>query len=53
MAHRLSVEEILTQIRKAAPFIEGVTVSGGEATIQLPFLIALLAQSKPILNCSI
>ena len=46
MAQRLSVEEILAQIRKAAPFIEGVTVSGGEATTQLPFLIALFTAIK-------
>ena len=46
MAQRYSVEEILAQIRKAAPFIEGITVSGGEATTQLPFLIALFSAIK-------
>ena len=45
MAQRLSVEEILAQVHKAAPFIEGVTVSGGEATT-LPFLIALFTAIK-------
>jgi pyruvate-formate lyase-activating enzyme len=29
-----------------APFIEGITVSGGEATTQLPFLIALFTAIK-------
>lgn len=46
MAHRLSVEEILSQIRKSAPFIEGITVSGGEATTQLPFLVTLFSAIK-------
>ncbi len=46
MAQRFSVEEILTQVRKSAPFIEGITVSGGEATTQLPFLIALFTAIK-------
>ena len=52
MAHRLSVEEILSQIRKSAPFIEGITVSGGEATTQLPFLVTLFTAIKadPDLN---
>lgn len=46
MAHRFSVDEILTQLSKSAPFIEGITVSGGEATTQLPFLVALFTAIK-------
>lgn len=46
MAQRLSVAEIVAQIRQVAPFIEGITVSGGEATTQLPFLIALFSTLK-------
>lgn len=46
MAQQMNVEEILQHIRKAAPFIEGITVSGGEATTQLPFLLALFAAIK-------
>lgn len=46
MAQRLSVEEILEQVRKVAPFIDGITVSGGEATTQLPFLVALFTALK-------
>lgn len=46
MAQRYSVEEILAQVRKASPFIEGITASGGEATTQLPFLIALFSAIK-------
>lgn len=46
MAKTMSVEEIISQIAAAAPFIEGVTVSGGEATTQLPFIEALFRQLK-------
>ena len=46
MAQRYSVEEIVAQVRKVAPFIEGITVSGGEATTQLPFVIALFTAIK-------
>lgn len=34
-----SVQEILERIRTAAPFISGITVSGGEASLYAPFLI--------------
>ena len=40
-ARRLAVAEVLERIRPAAPFLSGVTVSGGEATMQAPFLRAL------------
>lgn len=43
MAQSMSVEEVVAKIRKAALFIEGITVSGGEATLQLPFLLALFS----------
>lgn len=46
MAQRYSVEEMVAQIRKVAPFISGITVSGGEATTQLPFLVALFSTLK-------
>jgi pyruvate-formate lyase-activating enzyme len=35
---RRSVEELLIEIRRAAPFIRGITASGGEATQQPTFL---------------
>jgi pyruvate formate lyase activating enzyme len=37
----LSVDDLLVEIRRAAPFIRGVTASGGEATQQPEFLRAL------------
>ncbi|XWJ91676.1 YjjW family glycine radical enzyme activase [Phytobacter ursingii] len=48
MAQALSVEEVLAHVHKAAMFIEGITVSGGEATTQLPFLVALFSALKTI-----
>ncbi len=52
MALTLSVDDVLAQIQKVALFIEGITVSGGEATTQLPFLIALFSalKSRPTLR---
>ncbi|EKS7813605.1 YjjW family glycine radical enzyme activase [Edwardsiella piscicida] len=41
MALSLSVDDVLMQLRRQAVFIKGITVSGGEATLQLPFLLAL------------
>lgn len=46
MAQTMSVEDVLKQISRAAPFIEGITVSGGEATTQLPFICELFATLK-------
>ncbi len=37
-AVRMSVEDLLVEIRHAAPFLSGITVSGGEATQQADFL---------------
>lgn len=39
--HHVSVDDLLVSIRRAAPFIRGVTVSGGEATAQPEFLRCL------------
>jgi len=43
---RLGVDELLVDIRRAAPFISGVTASGGEATQQPAFLHELFAEVK-------
>ncbi|MDQ7992665.1 MAG: YjjW family glycine radical enzyme activase [Propionicimonas sp.] len=37
-ARRLAVDDVLALLRPAAPFLSGVTVSGGEATRQVIFL---------------
>jgi pyruvate-formate lyase-activating enzyme len=43
--HR-TVDDLLAEIRRAAPFISGVTASGGEATRQPAFLRALFTAIK-------
>jgi len=40
-ARHLAVADLLALIRPAAPFLSGVTVTGGEATMQAPFVRAL------------
>ncbi len=52
MVQRLSVSDILEIARKNKPFLNGITVSGGEATLQLKFVIALFTAVKadPDLN---
>jgi pyruvate formate lyase activating enzyme len=42
----LTVDDLLDQVRRAAPFIRGLTASGGEATQQPAFLHALFAAIK-------
>ncbi len=39
-ARQATVGELLEDVRKLAPFLSGVTVSGGEATLQAPFVAA-------------
>lgn len=43
---RTTVDELLVKIRKAAPFISGITVSGGEATQQAEFVHAIFTAVK-------
>ena len=40
------VDDLLGQIRRAAPFLSGLTVSGGEATMQASFVADLFAAVK-------
>ncbi|ANS85580.1 [Formate-C-acetyltransferase]-activating enzyme [Vibrio scophthalmi] len=41
-----TVEQMLAIIRKQQFFISGITISGGEATVQLPFIIELFKAIK-------
>ncbi|MFQ2414626.1 YjjW family glycine radical enzyme activase [Aeromonas caviae] len=43
---QMSVAEVLALLRRYGPLLTGVTVSGGEATTQLPFVIALCTAIK-------
>lgn len=44
--HQMSVAEGLALLRRYGPLLTGITVSGGEATTQLPFVVALFAAIK-------
>ncbi|WP_270835960.1 YjjW family glycine radical enzyme activase [Aeromonas sp. QDB30] len=42
----MTVDDVLALLRRYGPLLTGVTVSGGEATTQLPFVIALFTAIK-------
>ena len=42
----MSVPEVIEQIRLAMPYISGITVSGGEATLQYEFVFELFKEIK-------
>jgi pyruvate-formate lyase-activating enzyme len=42
----MSVPEVLEEIRAAMPYISGITVSGGEATVQHEFVAELFSEIK-------
>ncbi len=46
MARQYSVAEVLELLREHLPFLSGVTVSGGEPTMQLKFVIELFKAIK-------
>ncbi len=46
MVSQYSVDQVLDIIRKHQVFLSGITVSGGEATLQLKFVTALFAAIK-------
>jgi len=41
---QMTVEDVLAEIHRSAPYIEGITTSGGECTLQNEFLIALFTE---------
>lgn len=45
-----SVEELFLEVKSVSPFIEGITVSGGEATLNIPFLTELFKRVKSELH---
>ena len=46
MSREMSVDEVLDIIRENAAFLDGITASGGEATMHLKFLFALFEAVK-------
>lgn len=46
MTHTYDLDEMVAIVRANRPFLTGVTVSGGEATLQLKFVAALFACIK-------
>ena len=47
-ARTLDVPEVLDEIRSAMPYISGVTVSGGEATVQHEYVLKLFKEIKTL-----
>ncbi len=45
-AKALSIDEVITRIKNSMPYISGITVSGGEATIQFEFIEELFKTIK-------
>jgi pyruvate-formate lyase-activating enzyme len=45
-ANEMSVPEVLEEIRASMPYISGITVSGGEATVQHEFVAELFKEMK-------
>ena len=44
----MTVGDVMAEIRRAAPYIEGITTSGGECTLQNEFLIELFTEAKKL-----
>ena len=42
----MSIDDVLNQIRQSMPYISGVTISGGEATVQHEFVAQLFRELK-------
>lgn len=45
-AYDWTVDDVLRRVREAMPYITGITVSGGEATLQHEFLLAFFTRVK-------
>lgn len=45
-----SVNQLFEEIKKVSPFIQGITVSGGECTLNAGFLVELFSKVKKELN---
>lgn len=43
---RFTSDELFEEIKKASPFLSGISCSGGEASLQIPFLTELFSKVK-------
>lgn len=49
---KMSTDDIINEVTNYKPFIQGITVSGGECTLQEDFLISLFTKAKSLgLTC--
>ena len=44
----MTVEDVMKEVRRSAPYISGITTSGGECTLQNEFLIQLFTQVRDL-----
>ncbi|MBQ6121869.1 MAG: radical SAM protein, partial [Clostridia bacterium] len=44
----MSVEDVMKEVRRAAPYIQGITTSGGECTLYADFLTELFNEVKKL-----
>ena len=44
----MDIEELLKEIKKASPYIEGITTSGGECTLYMDYLLELFPRVKEL-----
>ena len=44
----MTVEELMAELRRCMPYIDGITTSGGECTLQNEFLIELFSEVKKL-----
>lgn len=44
----MTVDDVMREVRRSAPYIDGVTTSGGECTQQYAFLIELFAEVRKL-----
>lgn len=44
----MTVEDVMRQVRRSAPYIDGITTSGGECTLQYDFLIELFGEVQKL-----
>ena len=44
----MTVEDVMREVRRSAPYIGGITVSGGECTLRYDFLVDLFAEVRKL-----